>query len=232
MPNFVKNKIIIRSKEMVDKLLNEYCTVEDNIRYFDFNKIIEMPKDLEIEFSSRSLDGLKLAITALENKNEIMIQLFTTSNYEFYEEIKNYINVKDYLLTSDQVEEMLNSYKDLSEVISLGAKQISNLYKYKAANWYFWCIENWGTKWNSSNLEYSNNTIKFETAWEPCIPVIIRLSELNPDMKLAYLYSDEEEGVDCGYMMMQNGHIDMKGKFDNFSVDAIKMHNDMWNKNE
>lgn len=67
--------------------------------------------------------------------------------------------------------------------------------KYGVDGWYDWCIENWGTKWNS----YSNwslegvkmedgdegyNDLKdiyslgFQTAWSPPIPIVRKLVEL------------------------------------------------------
>ena len=52
MPNYVKNIVTITAtKEQLDNLLNELKS-EDSC--FDFNKIIPMPKSLDIESGSRT----------------------------------------------------------------------------------------------------------------------------------------------------------------------------------
>lgn len=71
-----------------------------------------------------------------------------------------------------------------------------NMEKYGFESWYEWCVEKWGTKWNSydnwtfqdvnmdeeekegyMNLEdvYS---ISFQTAWSPPLPIVRKLVEL------------------------------------------------------
>ena len=52
MPNYVKNIVTITAtKEQLDNLLNEVKSEES---CFDFNKIIPMPKSLDIESGSRT----------------------------------------------------------------------------------------------------------------------------------------------------------------------------------
>ena len=53
--------------------------------------------------------------------------------------------------------------------------------KYGATNWYDWCINNWGTKWNAKNIilqQYSNHILfEFDTAWAPPEPIYEHLKE-------------------------------------------------------
>tara|TARA_R110000737_G_scaffold273804_1_gene280621 strand:- start:151 stop:564 length:414 start_codon:yes stop_codon:yes gene_type:complete len=51
-------------------------------------------------------------------------------------------------------------------------------------NWYDWCIDNWGTKWNACHQEkceqvdggaYISLTYKFDTAWSYPEPIIEQL---------------------------------------------------------
>ena len=53
-----------------------------------------------------------------------------------------------------------------------------------AALVYWWCIRNWGTKWNASNskvfpLKYGTD-VTFDTAWCAPLPIIFKLLEQNP----------------------------------------------------
>ena len=68
-------------------------------------------------------------------------------------------------------------------------------------NTYGWNCEHWGTKWNSMDADYlfisqddPKRTISFNTAWDPCIPVIAELAKKFPELDIFYTYS--EEGFD------------------------------------
>ena len=52
----------------------------------------------------------------------------------------------------------------------------ANLAKYGHESWYSWCLANWGTKWEATDIDVSfsdENEIScsFMTAWAPPIPV-------------------------------------------------------------
>lgn len=67
---------------------------------------------------------------------------------------------------------------------------------------YDWCVNNWGTKWNFSEVyvreEYGDDDesddpeygiiYEFETAWAPPIPVIKKMSEDFPDLRFSIKY--------------------------------------------
>lgn len=68
------------------------------------------------------------------------------------------------------------------EQAALEAKEQENMTRYGAKNWYDWCVENWGTKWDfGRDVEYNGNKAKikkrkngtkyvelsFDTAWGP-----------------------------------------------------------------
>ena len=77
---------------------------------------------------------------------------------------------------------------DFNQIIpmpkSLKESSKENEEKYGHTDWYGWCNENWGTKWNSSDTAYveQNNTAKiyFNTAWSPPIPIIDKLINKYP----------------------------------------------------
>lgn len=85
-------------------------------------------------------------------------------------------------------------------------------------NWYNWCCENWGTKWNSESviLEQFEECLKisFLSAWAPPIPVISALAKKFPaaDFELSYY----EAGMCfCGVNEYHNGEetYEMEGDF-------------------
>jgi hypothetical protein len=49
--------------------------------------------------------------------------------------------------------------------------------KYGYDNWYDWCVYNWGTKWNASDVRICRNTYRFHTAWSPPMEWLKKLSE-------------------------------------------------------
>ena len=57
-------------------------------------------------------------------------------------------------------------------------------------NWYEWRWENWGTKWNASDICVDDTIITFETAWNPPCPVIQKLSEIFPDVPIVHYYDE------------------------------------------
>ena len=71
-------------------------------------------------------------------------------------------------------------------------------------NWYDWCVENWGTKWNSYDSEFIDEDedrleYSFNTAWAPPEPIIHKLRELYPDVSITAFY--DEPGMElAGYI--------------------------------
>lgn len=59
---------------------------------------------------------------------------------------------------------------------------------------YEWCVGNWGTKWGFCNpelVESSGNIYYyFETAWSPIIPVVKKMGEMFPKLRISYEYKD------------------------------------------
>lgn len=70
-------------------------------------------------------------------------------------------------------------------------------------NWYDWSVAHWGTKWNAYNTyghailpiddicEGDAYVMEFDTAWSAPHPVIIKLSEMYPEIEFEHLYFDE-----------------------------------------
>lgn len=236
MPNWVKNKIIVGKSEFIDEIRQKHASTgsDEEKDCFDFNTVVKMPDDMNLEFGSRSDDGLSLFIT----KKSPKCPYFGSKEDKVAEKevirikklMENHLFVSNTLeLDEEKVKSLQEKYKDkIDEVVSLGERMVNNVEKHGAMNWYEWSVKNWGTKWNSANTEWDKKSFTFETAWDPAIPVVIELSKQHPDMKLAFLYSDEEIGSHVGYMLLQNGRVDYQGTFPDQGRDAYKLAFDLW----
>ena len=61
--------------------------------------------------------------------------------------------------------------------------------------WYYWCIENWGTKLDVSELdiEYDEEyylELTFSTAWSPPEGIVEKLREKYPDLSFSCFYDE------------------------------------------
>jgi len=69
--------------------------------------------------------------------------------------------------------------------------------------WYYWCIDNWGTKWDISDLsiDYDDSEqleLEFSTAWSPPEGVMQELKDRYPDLGFTCFY--DEPGMEvAGY---------------------------------
>ena len=237
MPNWVKNKIVIGNNKYGKELIEKYVILNEETgeKEFDFNKVIKMPEELQIEYSSRSDNALRLYVTRInpsisyygEEKDKISEKDYADLVYLLK---KRAITVSSFDLSLEKINELI---KDNSEVdlLKLGKQQVENVQKYGCLNWYDWAINNWGTKWNASNFISldDDKALTFETAWDPAIPVFLEITKQNPTKKFAFLYADEAIGSHVGYVLACNGKIDYKGTFEDYSDDAYKLSFDLWN---
>ena len=71
-------------------------------------------------------------------------------------------------------------------------------------DWYNWSNENWGTKWDVTEVEISDDhedgvvTYSFETAWGPPEPIFNMLCGKYPEVHISWFY--DEPGMEfSGY---------------------------------
>jgi HSP90 family molecular chaperone len=88
---------------------------------------------------------------------------------------------------------------DPKEQASNEAKEKVNIEKYGYSNWYDYCINQWGTKWEAKEIdvqEESNNSLQitFDTAWSPPLPIYDILVDKGFEIKATYA----EQG--CAFM--------------------------------
>ena len=157
MPNWTANKIICK-KSIGDKILSK-----DNDDYIlDFNKIIPMPDELQIEAGSRGQRGLMYLYSKTDSIEEkgIINKAYKSLNPFFKDIYKD----SEYAKIDNDITkyEEDNNFK---ESIELGEKYLSNYKKHGHWHWYDWCVSNWGTKWNvleDVDVSYDEKTDEYE----------------------------------------------------------------------
>lgn len=236
MPNWVKNRIIVGSPKFRDEIVKAHVreNKETGESVFDFNTIVKMPDDLNIEYGSKSSDGLALYIAKVNPACEFYGKSGEKMKDNEFRHLhslleKHPLFMEDKPLSEDRYKELAAKYGDkLEEVTSLGEKCYQNALKYGAINWYEWSVNNWGTKWNATDYVLGDKGVEFETAWDPALPAVVAMSKMHPNIRIAFLYSDEDIGNHVGYMLLTGGKVDYQGTFENQSRDAYKLAFDLW----
>ena len=196
MPNWVKT-IIKTDSEVIKDILKKYK--QDNNLSFD--KIIPMPKDLDVEYSSMGEQGLiYLFIKNTDEKIKSKIESAYKELNGFDGSIKNSIYFND-------IKKEFNKFsqdKKFKDSIKLGEKYLDNFLKYGYCNWYNWRCKNWGTKWNNDSLEYSNDSLILYTAWSCPTPIIKELSHRYPSFLFQISFADELIKENSGFLEIKN----------------------------
>lgn len=258
MPNHVTNVVVISSDN--EPTLNSICSkiaTETDDGYligFDFDKIIPMPKELDLESGSPTDKAVSHALSYLYLHNSDMSEYINTKQKVFDSEYYSFaghsiaelriIPIPDHEIDMDQVE--------------LGLKYIYNLQEHGAFTWYDWAQDKWGTKWNSygykqfedqpipkcaqevSDKKKYSRVIRFQTAWDPPFKVYTKFRDMLLDMVLNtnvtvgfdVFYADEDFGSKVGYIHFETDMIanySETKKYDDMSNKAIELAADVLN---
>lgn len=93
-----------------------------------------------------------------------------------------------------------------TEMLELGKQYVQNFEKYGTTTWYDWCIQNWGTKWNSYSFAFRDeDTIQFDTAWSRPESIIRKLAESYPNLTVDHWWADEDIGYNTGHVCYEDG---------------------------
>lgn len=190
MPNYVKNQLILSGEQSkINELIDK---VESKDSDFDFNKIIKMPKSLNIEAGGRTDKGFA------DYKKFILDYICYGHNTR-----PNLLRIpkeaeESYLMIKDAV---------IDEVWELGRTAFQNQIKYGAPTWYEWCMEHWGTKWPALDAVVAGNIIRFNTAWSRAMPVVEKLAKMFPDITIEYSWADEDMGSNAGMAKFEHGEL-------------------------
>ena len=193
MPNWVRTRLtfngeqnrVAEIKELV-KTTGKDDEGKDYTNEFDFNKVIPMPKELNIPSSSSGDWGMRYLL--LNAKHSF---LWTEDDRSFMERMKK---------------QKVSDPDRFNEDIELGKKYLSNIVKYGHKDWYSWRIEHYGTKWGACEIEWVNDDqVEFETAWSFCLPIVQKLSEMFPDVAIEFSYADEDCSSNTGTGTIKDG---------------------------
>ncbi len=212
MPNNIINRLCLDGNKNEIKRLIERVKGKDSP--LDFNKIIPMPKALDIEAGSRTNKGLAAY--------REFISAYTFDGAK---------NNPDLLNIPEKSENaFLRTRKDIKrDEWKLGKSAFQNQLRYGMPTWYEWRIANWGPKWSAYNVKViDDKTIEFQTAWSRVMPVVQRLAEDFPDISFNYRWADEDLGVNVGMAEFENGEVVSDKFFNAQSKEAFELAAELW----
>ena len=198
MPNYVKNILSFDGDPaQVDRL---FSAIKGENGLMDFDKLIPMPSELEIESGSRTAAGFKkymafLAVTGLHTEME-----------------------PAYLAAHPEIDR---------EEWDLGKQAYQNIQKYGCPTWYEWRIQNWGTKLNASGAEVLDGRLSFLTAWNAPKQILEKLSQMFPSITIHHVWADEDIGHNCGDRTYKNGAVTQE--YIPTGQEAVELGCDLWN---
>lgn len=203
MPNYITNVIYAKKRDM-KKLLNKLTKIENGERVVDFNKIFPMPADLNIESGSMSYETIRKERIEMQNKfiNPILDKLYSSKikRSTFVNKVKKVW--KNINTTFNSVYKFGDDFSNYETLL----KGYFNYKRYGYKDWYDWCWDKWGTKWNGVDFgKFSFNghdVLSFQTAWACPVNIFKELSKVAP---FVVSYADEDIGNNYGVYKMENG---------------------------
>jgi hypothetical protein len=181
MPNHVKNVLSFSGQQ--DSIASLRAHVARGDRQFDFDTIIPMPPELRIDAVSPPETHAERVVQAPYSDNDLLARLQRSNR----EQLGSPIDLDD---------DGWNTF----------IAMLQNYRKHRHFTWYSWACDNWGTKWNAYDFaEYADGAISFETAWSAPLPVLLKLSEMFPDVQIHHRYADEDIGSNYGELIFLAG---------------------------
>ena len=191
-------------------------------------KILERGVDEVVRLirEGKSLDNhdvskVEFAITAIVNSLSTLdgLELFASTFR------KNSWRQKIIELGVDEVVRLIREDKSLDEHdISKAELAVTAIVKTGYANWYDWCVDNWGVKWDVDTVFFMHADesafkddeksepdliVEFETPWAPPVGILKRISEQYPDARFYLRWADEfGPGNGVGLLVAEAGLID------------------------
>jgi len=217
MPNHVTTQIKFFGKPAcIDKTLK--CIAGEDT-HIDFNKIIPMPKELNIRSGSIANTAIQYAFYKKNAEERLQIeQELNNTPHAFYGNYYNntFFRQRDKSELEKDAKEfddlLKNRTKDLFDDTDyealgihnfedLGNAYINNIRQYGYDSWYDWRCSNWGTKWNAYDTSYgADETLTFDTAWSCPFPILEELADICANLNVCFegKWADEDCGCNVG----------------------------------
>ena len=195
MPNWTHCKI-----EAPNEVLKKYITKDSEGKAeFDFNLLIPMPKEYLEKDMSEGFDTDYCIYWYLSNRGTTMI-------HGIEKGLIPYSGVLD----MDRSRMMDYCLEHSDECYQRGQKYYDLYKKYGHRSWYYWAIENWGTKWNAVDTLVDGDlddfeSVEFDVEWCYPEPIVKKLFEENPGCRIGFFWSDEDYDGDHGIERDENG---------------------------
>ena len=105
------------------------------------------------------------------------------------------------------IAECLEKYNSSYILTSENKNKIQPLKNREWFNWYDWCVDIWGTKWDAVDVKNSpdSNFILFSTAWKEPSPLIYRLGLMGNGKLISEIIYANENASYAGYFDIING---------------------------
>lgn len=174
MPNWTHNVVTITGNAKTIAEIKDLLRSDDTV--FDFEKIIPIPESLKVESGGMENIAMEMASSAP----------YSIARDNARNRMKNMLPYT----ASHQTKTVISELKTEDDVIALGKVYLGNKKKYGYADWYGWCCDNWGTKWNACDPSITSESktaliYAFDTAWTEPTPVLKALSEKYPDIDIS-----------------------------------------------
>lgn len=238
MPNWVVNNVYLNgNKNEVQSILDLICCKENEENYddvIDFNHVIPMPQSMQVVSGGWSNEYIAVYVKSLPKEEQVaVIEDLQKARCRFYGNYYNkYIDAFTKEINADRLERMHKNfqedYKELQpkSIEDIGKAYIDNIRNYGVDTWYDWSVKNWGTKWNASNGCISDDRFSFDTAWSAAIPITLKLSEMYPSIVFTHEFADEDIGMNCGRVVMEDG--DIIEEYYPEGPEAVSFANQLW----
>lgn len=201
MPNYVRN--ILKMDGIADLPL---FTEVGGAKELDFNLLISMPAELMMEEGSNTercvmfylTERCSIQLQELDEKKLRVVSALVGNQFSSKWPEEVFRRVSEWMNDASEPEKD-KAYAD-------GRQYVSNYEKYGAATWYGWSIRNWGTKWNAGKtVILDRDTIQFDTAWSNPAPIVQKLGELYPALRIEHWWADEDVGSNTGHRILFDG---------------------------
>ena len=211
MPNWVITRIYItgpedKIKEFEDKVID---MSEDSEKVFSFQRISPTPAELVNTVSPSPRPTIQKVINRKGEEETVEVYPMFINEWEMKAAAGRGETPPEPIICNNATPQMC---KDLES-------------RFGHSNWYDWNNWNWGTKWDCSESIYSqeDKMLEFQTAWACPQEILLRMSEIFPDLQFNGSYADEDFGSNAGYI--ENG---VPYAFDTSSEEACETAATLW----